>query len=151
MSATWSQLLIFKKIHDRDVGINSLNQQTSILPLLITRLWLSVLCAYTSTQNRWWLISLVPLSLNGKPTEREGGLGWLPMARGKKLMLSDVLLFNLLNKQSLWHISFLMNAYRHSIFIWHNGPICFLLTCTSVSLYSSNHRKPTGCFMCSFH
>lgn len=102
-----------------------------------------------SAKHRWWLISLVPLRLRGKTAERE--LGWLPMAKGEELMLSNLFYSFLLNKQSLWHVSSLTNTYHNSIFIWHNGPICFLLTYTTISLYSSNHWKLTGCCMCSFH
>lgn len=89
----------------------------------------------------------------GKPAS--GQSGWLPMAKGKELMLS---LFKrkkkksfLLNKQSSWHVSSRTNTYHSPIFIWHNGPICFLLTYTAVSVRSSNHWKLTGCRMCSFH
>lgn len=73
------------------------------------------------------------------------------MAKGGELMLSNLFYSFLLNKQSLWHVSSLTNTYHNSIFIWHNGPICFLLTYTTISLYSSNHWKLTGCCMCSFH
>lgn len=43
------------------------------------------------------------------------------------------------------------NTYHRSIFIWHNGPICFLLTYAAVSACASNHWKLTGCCVCSFH
>lgn len=105
--------------------------------------WTSTACLHVHTA-RWGLMSIAPVDSKSKPAETE--LGCSPMAKGIKLMLSNLFYSFLLNKPSLWHFASLTNTYHNSIFIWHNGPICLLLTYTTVSLHSSNHWKLTVFF-----
>ncbi len=126
--------------------LNSLYQQTYILLWLIMwLLCLPVLHVCMPMQHRWGFISLVPLEEN-QQRERRDDRRW----QRTQLLLSDLFLFSPTDLAKL--VTFFFSfTYHNPIFIWHNGPICLLLTYAMVSLHSSNHWKLTGCCVCFFH
>lgn len=74
----------------------------------------------------------------------------LPIAKDKADGFTFIcILFR--SEQSWKRFPVLQMAYHNLIFIWHNGPICCLLTYTSLSVHSSNHWKLSGGCVYSFH
>lgn len=91
----------------------------------------------------------------GKVNQQEWAeLGWWPPAKGQRVNSIHFWrrkIFSYWLSKARGMFLLLQNTYHRSIFIWHNGPICFLLTYAAVSACASNHWKLTGCCVCSFH